>query len=82
MISYRSKKVGNEFLYVGNEPLRDEVCIPMEEIEDKVSLLLILQKIDLKIRPKSNSTYGDIVLTNPSAAVSKGSRRTKERKIG
>ena len=40
------------------------------------------EPIQIKIRPKAKSIYGDFLLGTTNASISKGSRRTKERKIG
>ena len=70
MISYfnEEKKV---YVYVGNQPLTDKV------IPDNGG-----GAIKIKARPKAKSIFGDFLLGNTNASISKGSRRTKERKIG
>jgi hypothetical protein len=71
MVSYysNSKKV---YVYIGNYPLSDKV-IPNGDVD---------QDVKIKIRPKAKSIFGDFLLGNTNASISKGSRRTKERKIG
>ena len=57
---------------MGNYPLNN-VSIPNQDVEDEIRI---------KVRPKAKSIYGDFLLGNTNASISKGSRRTKERKIG
>lgn len=70
MISYfdEERKV---YVYAGNQPLPDKVIPNAAQGEIKI-----------KARPKAKSIYGDFLLANTNASISKGSRRTKERKIG
>lgn len=70
MISYydEERKV---YVYAGNQPLPDKTIPSIPEGEIKI-----------KARPKAKSIYGDFLLANTNASISKGSRRTKERKIG
>ncbi|CAI2378650.1 unnamed protein product [Moneuplotes crassus] len=70
MISYydEERKV---YVYAGNHPLPDKAIPNIPEGEIKI-----------KARPKAKSIYGDFLLANTNASISKGSRRTKERKIG
>ncbi len=70
MISYfnEEKKV---FVYAGNQPLPDKSIPNAGKGEIKI-----------KARPKAKSIFGDFLLGSTNASISKGSRRTKERKIG
>ena len=71
MISYfnENKRV---FVFIGCYPL-DDSTLPNSEVSEP---------IQIKIRPKAKSIYGDFLLGTSNASISKGSRRTKERKIG
>lgn len=72
MISYFSE-TRNIYVYLANDPVSESIIIPGTDIGNQLRL---------KIRPKAKSIYGDFLLTSTSASISKGSRRTKERKIG
>ena len=71
MISYYSEN-HKCFVYIGKDPLPNDVSIDAENV---------LETLKIKARPKAVPQYGDFLLGS-SGAVSKGSRRTKERKIG
>ena len=61
------------FVYLGNDPLPTNTSIDPEELDDNLKI---------KARPKSLAHFGDFLLGSFGGNVSKGSRRTKERKIG
>ena len=73
MYSFKSTK-WNDFVYLTSDQLEGEQIIPSDEIESG--------KVEIKIRPRTKNQFNEIILANPNANVSKGSRRTKERKIG
>lgn len=71
MISYFNQDK-NVYVYVGSYPLGPQT-IPNSELGEIIKI---------KVRPKAKSIFGDFLLGNTNASISKGSRRTKERKIG
>lgn len=71
MVSYFSE-AKQVYVYAGNHPFGDE-SIPNDDLAEEIKL---------KVRPKAKSIFGDFLLGNTNASISKGSRRTKERKIG
>lgn len=77
MISYFSDK-NQEFVYIGNDPL------PIETSVSPSILCVVEDMIRIRIRPKSSNSLGTFFSgnTGTGTAISKGSRRTKERKIG
>ncbi len=89
MVSYKNRNM-NVFVYIGNywierppktHDVRDatQVSIPIEDIkntDDNGNECIIL-----KFRERAKGEYSD-ALINGQAELSKGSRRTKERKIG
>ena len=70
MISYYDEKK-KVYVYSGNQPLENKVIPDNDGNELKI-----------KARPKAKSIFGDFLLGNTNTSISKGSRRTKERKIG
>jgi hypothetical protein len=72
LISYYSQTHSN-FVYLGIDPLPPNVLIPSGNVQNELMI---------KCRPKALPSYGDVLLGSVSGNVSKGSRRTKERKIG
>lgn len=71
MISYFNESK-NVYIYCGNHPL-PQTPISVEDLGPQIRI---------KARPKAKSIFGDFLLGNTNASISKGSRRTKERKIG
>lgn len=71
LISYYSPAY-QQFVYLGIDPLPSDTTIPF--ISDP--------ELVLKFWPKATPSYGDVLLGSVSGNISKGSRRTKERKIG
>ena len=72
MISYYDTSFAC-WVYVGNYPLPEGSSLDPD---------VLPEKIELKSRLKATLSFGDSILGNLSATVTKGSRRTKERKIG
>ena len=71
MISYYSSE-SDYFVYLGIDPLPSDKTIPFVSSPELI----------FKFRPKATPSYGDVLLGSVSGNISKGSRRTKERKIG
>jgi len=71
MISYYSS-TKQVYIYLGNYPLAGKSILSSD----------VEEEIKIKVRPKAKSIFGDFLLGNNNASISKGSRRTKERKIG
>jgi len=60
-------------VYLGIDPLPPNITIPFNPTEASLTF---------RFRPKATPSYGDVLLGSVSGNISKGSRRTKERKIG
>jgi len=72
LISYFSSS-HDCFVYLGIDPLLSNTSIPPGSPD---------KDLIIKCRPKALPSYGYVFLGSMSGNVSKGSRRTKERKIG
>lgn len=59
-------------MYLGIDPLPSDLTIPFTSEHE----------LTFKFRPKAQPSYGDVLLGSVSGNISKGSRRTKEWKIG
>ena len=91
MVSYKNAQMGGAFVYVGNywiqkpgnihPDMRDasKIAVSKNEIisKDETGTDVIV----FKFRERARGEYSD-ALINGQAEMSKGSRRTKERKIG